>query len=77
MECPNGCGSELEAQRVEKIFHRHDEPVVISNLLMYVCPECSHESMPLASARMVENILNGDVKPNGTFTAEHYEAEHV
>ena len=73
MQCPNGCVSELEQRRVEKIFHRYDEPVVVSNLLVYICPECGHESLPLSSARLVENVLNGNVRPSGTFTAELYE----
>ena len=75
MQCPNGCVSKLEQRRVEKIFYRHEEPVVVSNLLIYVCPECDHESLPLASARLIEDVLNGQVKPSGTFTAELYEVE--
>jgi hypothetical protein len=74
MQCPNGCVSELRERRVEKIFHRNEEPVVLSNLLVYVCPECGHESLPLSSARLIEAVLNGDLKPSGTFTAELYEA---
>jgi len=39
---------------------------------MHVCPECMQESMPLSSARIVENILNRKKKPSGKFTAELY-----
>ena len=73
MQCPNGCPSPMEAKQEEKIFHRNCEPVVISDLIMYVCPNCGQESMPLSSTRIVENILNGKVKPSGKFTAELYE----
>lgn len=75
MQCPNGCASPMEPRREEKIVYRYRDPVVISNLLMYVCPTCGQETMPLASARLVEEILNGKRKPTGTFTAELYEIE--
>jgi len=38
-----------------------------------MCPQCGQESMPLSSAKMVEDILNEKVKPSGKFTAELYE----
>lgn len=73
MQCPNGCSSPMKERSVEKIFYRNGKPIVISDLVMYVCPECMQESMPLSSARIVENILNGKAKPSGSFTAELYE----
>lgn len=73
MQCPNGCPSPMEERKEEKIFHRNGEPIVISDLIMYVCSDCGQESMPLSSARIVEDILNGKVKPSGKFTAKLYE----
>ena len=73
MQCPNGCGTSMKKKKEEKIFHRHGEPVVVSDLIMYVCPECGQESMPLSSARIVEDVLNGKIKSSGKFTAELYE----
>jgi hypothetical protein len=63
----------MEERKEEKIFHRNSEPIVLSDLIMYVCPRCGQESMPLSSARIVEDILNGKVMPSGRFTAELYE----
>jgi hypothetical protein len=54
---------------VERIFHRGDEPIVIRDLVVHVCPECGCESMPLQSARIVESVLNGKVQPIGQFSA--------
>ncbi len=69
MMCPNGCSSSMELVYVERIFHRGDEPFVIRDLKMYVCPECGCESMPLASARIVEDVLKGLIEPAGQFSA--------
>ena len=77
MQCPNGCLSSMEGKRVQKIFHRNGKPIVISDLLMYVCPNCGQESMPLSTTRIVEDILNGKAKPSGKFTAELYEVSSV
>lgn len=77
MQCPNGCTTSMESKKEERIFHRARHPVVISDLTIHVCPQCGQESMPLSSAKMVENILNGKVKPSGKFTAELYEASSV
>jgi len=77
MQCPNGCPSPMEERKEEKIFRRDGEPIVISDLIMYVCPDCGQESMPLSSARIVEDILNGRVKPSGKFTAKLYEVGFV
>jgi YgiT-type zinc finger domain-containing protein len=67
----------MEERKEEKIFHRNGEPIVISDLIMYVCPDCGQESMPLSSARIVEDILNGKVKPSGKFIAELYEISSI
>ena len=77
MECPNGCPSLMEERKEEKIFHRNSEAVVISDLTMYVCPDCGQESMPLSSARIVEDVLNGRIRPSGKFTAELYEISSI
>ena len=77
MQCPNGCPSPMEERKGEKIFHREDEPIVISALIMYLCPDCGQESMPLSSARIVEDILNGRVKPSGRFIAELFEVSSI
>jgi YgiT-type zinc finger domain-containing protein len=77
MQCPNGCSSSMEERKVERIFYRNGEPIVIADLVIYVCPNCGQESMPLSSARIVENILNGKAKPSGRFTAELYEVSPV
>ena len=73
MQCPNGCSSSMEEIEQKKIFYRNVKAIVISDLIMNVCPECGCESMPLSSARIVEEILNGKVEPSGEFTAELYE----
>ncbi len=69
MQCPNGCAVSMKTVRVERIFYRAGEPVVIGDLEMYVCPDCGCESMPLRSARIVENVLNGQMEPAGQFSA--------
>lgn len=77
MECPNGCLSPMYGRKVEKLFHRNGKPIVISDLTVYVCPECGQESIPLLSARIVEDVLKGIVKSSGKFTAELYEMSSV
>ena len=72
MECPNGCMMPMQERKVEKMFHRNGDPVVVSELLMYVCSECNQEAMPLESARIVEDILNCKRNASGKFTAELY-----
>jgi hypothetical protein len=75
MYCPNSCAAPMKQMKLERIFYRKNgEPIVIRDLTMNVCPECGQESMPLKSARIVEDILNGKVKPIGQFTAEMYRA---
>ncbi len=69
MQCPNGCAVSMKTVRVERIFYRAGEPVVIGDLEMYVCPDCGCESMPLRSARIVENVLKGQMEPAGQFCA--------
>ena len=69
MECLNGCSVSMKSVRVERILYRAGRPVVIRDLEMYVCPECGCESMPLISARIVENVLNGQMEPIGEFAA--------
>ena len=70
-----GLGRVDELGRVERIFYRKNSvPLVIRDLAMNVCPECGQESMPLKSARMVEDILNGKIKPIGQFAAVMYRA---
>jgi hypothetical protein len=59
----------MEIVRVERIFYRNGHPLVIRDLEMRVCPECGCESMPLKTARMVEDILRGQIKPIGQFSA--------
>ncbi len=70
MQCPNGCDVPMEMQKMQKLFYRRDEPVVISDLMIAVCSECGQEAMPLNTARIVEDVLNGRKIPAGTFTAE-------
>jgi hypothetical protein len=77
MQCPNGCLIPMEEIKQDKIFYRNGEPIVITDLTMYVCPNCGQESMPLSSARLVEDVLNGKVKPSGKFIAERYETSEV
>ena len=68
MDCPNGCAVSMKQIKVERIFYRKNgEPLVIRDLTMNICSECGQESMPLKSARMVEDILNGKIKPIGQF----------
>ena len=64
----------MEERKEEKIFHRNGESIVISDLIMCVCPDCGQESMLLSSARFAEDVLNKRVKPSGRFIAELYEA---
>jgi hypothetical protein len=77
MQCPNGCIESLEKIKEDKIFYRNDKPVVITDLVMYVCETCGQESMPLVSARMVENVLNGKVNSSGKFVAEKFETAEI
>jgi len=49
----------MEKIKEDKIFYRNGEPMVITDLVMYVCEKCGQETMPLPSARMVEDVLNG------------------
>lgn len=69
MECPNGCPEPMKTAWVERIYYRLGKPVVIRGLEMYVCPECGFESLPLRSARLVEEVLNGYLEPTGLFSA--------
>ncbi len=69
MQCPNGCSNPMQSVRVARIFYRSGSPVVIRDLEMYSCPECGGESMPLKSARIVENVLNGRMQSVGQFSA--------
>jgi hypothetical protein len=73
MECPNGCSKQMKIMRVERIFYRGEEPLVIRDLEIYTCLECGCESMPLSSARIVENVLNGKITPVGKFSAPLYQ----
>ncbi|MBI4771693.1 MAG: hypothetical protein HY784_15090 [Chloroflexi bacterium] len=59
----------MSPRRVERIFHRGNEPIVIRDLELHVCPECGCEAMPLQSARIVENVLSGVIEPIGQFSA--------
>ena len=77
MQCPNGCSIPMEEIKQDKIFYRNGEPIVLTDLKMYVCPNCGQESMPLSSARLVEDVLNGKVKPTGQFVAERYETSEI
>ncbi|MEW6606177.1 MAG: hypothetical protein AB1414_01815 [bacterium] len=77
MECPNGCLSPMEVRKSEKLFHRYGKPIIISDLIIYVCPNCGQESIPLSSARKIEGILKGIVKSSGKFTADLYEMSAV
>lgn len=76
MECPNGCQDEMKVTHVERIFYREEEPLVIRNLEIFVCPECGCESMPLRSARIVENVLSGREQPIGQFSAPLFQPAH-
>ena len=75
MQCPNGCSTKMEERSEKKLFYRNSVPIVISDLTMHICPNCGQESMPLSSARIVEDILNGKHKPSGKFTADLYESQ--
>lgn len=74
MECPNGCAVPMEQMKVERLLHKKGEAIIIQSLTMNVCPECGQESMPLKSARTVEDILKGELEPIGQFTAEMYQS---
>lgn len=73
MECPNGCRAPMKTVRVARIFQRAGRPVVIRDLEMVACDECGAEAMPLHSARIVEQVLNGQLQPAGEFCAPVYE----
>lgn len=72
MQCPNGCVTPMQEKKLEKIFYRNNQHIVISDLLMDVCPECLQESMSLSTARSVEEILKGERNAAGKFVAELY-----
>ena len=71
-QCPNGCAAPMETRRLERIFRRGTEPVVVADLEIEVCPDCGEEVLPLASARKVEAVLDGSAAPAGRFTAPLY-----
>ncbi|MFH1860140.1 MAG: hypothetical protein ABH870_03885 [bacterium] len=73
MQCPNGCLFPMEERKEERVFHCNGESIIVSGLSMYLCSNCGQESMPLSSARIAEDILNGRVKPSGKFVASLYE----
>ena len=77
MLCPNGCELPMEEKKVEKLFHRNSEPVIISELTIYICKECGQEAIPLRTARIIEDVLNEKVNPSGKFTAELYEVSSL
>jgi len=74
MECPNGCSVPMKSVRVERIFYRADRPIMIRDLEVYVCPECGCESVPLKSARIIENVLSGRLEPIGQFAAPLFQS---
>ena len=74
MDCPNGCTVPIKQMKVDRIFYQDGEPIVIRNLTVNVCLECEQETMPLKSARIVEDILNGKIEPAGQFIATMYQA---
>jgi len=58
----------------ERLLHSGEgDPIIVSNLVMNVCPDCGQESMPLESARTVERALRGEMAPTGQFTAPLFE----
>jgi YgiT-type zinc finger domain-containing protein len=63
----------MEEIKEDKIFYRNGESIVVTDLTMYVCSNCGQESMPLSSARLVEDVLNEKVKSAGKFLAEKYQ----
>jgi hypothetical protein len=73
MECLNGCRAPMQIVRVERLFQRAGRPVVIRELEMNACDECGAESMPLHSARIVEQVLNGELEPAGELCAPLFE----
>ena len=77
MQCPNGCANGMKLLKVERIFHKGSTPVVIRELELVVCPRCGCEMMPLRSARIVENVLDGRVEPVGLFSAPLFEPSAV
>lgn len=77
MQCPNGCSELMSKKRIDQIFYRDNTPIVISDLTVFVCSNCGHISMPLVSAKKVEEILNGNKTPTGKFIAELYKVESV
>ncbi len=60
--CPNGCQLSMEEERIDKVFHRDNgEYVLITNLLVYTCPNCGEQRVPDESAKIVEDVLDGRV----------------
>ena len=77
MQCPSGCASPMKTIKEDKIFYRNGEPMVVTDLVMYVCETCGQESMPLVSARLVEDILNGKISSSGKFVAKKYATSEI
>ena len=65
----------MEERSEKRIFYRNSVPIVISDLTMHICSNCGQESMPLPSARIVEDVLNGKHKPSDKFTDDLYESQ--
>ena len=77
MECPNGCSLPMKKRKIDKIFYRNSEPIIISDLTVNICPTCEHESIPLSSAKIIEKVLNGKVEPSGRFNALMYQGNDI
>ena len=60
--CPNGCAHVMEEGRIDKVFQREDgEYVLITNILVYTCPNCNEQRVPDASVKLIEDVLYGRV----------------
>ena len=73
MNCPNGCKTEPEIQSIQKLFLKDGKPIIIQNLQVKVCPECGQEMIPLATMRVIEKVLNGEIAASGKVEADVFQ----
>ena len=74
MSCPNGCSAEMQEIKIERLFHKNDERIIIKDLPIKRCPECWQEAIPLSSMRIIDDVIKGKIQAVVTVEAPLYQA---
>ena len=74
MSCPNGCNAKMQEIKVERLFHKDGERIIIKDLPIKVCAECGQEAIPLSSMRIIDDVLKGKVQSLETVKTPLYHA---